>query len=479
MKILIAEDNVFSSKLLIKALERADYEVVHAEDGDQAWEMMQAEDAPSIALLDWMMPGLSGIDVCEKIRSLTRVVPVYIIMLTAKADRDDVLQGFAAGADDYIKKPFESAELIARIRVGERLVRQQLLMHTLIDALPDPIYVKDSRGLYLGYNEAYATFSGVEKDQIGAKKATDIFPAGQAQKTHMDDLRALAADEPLETEEWVENAQGENVCHYSKRIPFAESSSGLRGLVVLSRDLSYERLGDKQIRHQHKQAALGSMINNVSHELKNICGAILGFADLGLEPGTTTEQAQEYLLEIQKAGDSGKKLLEQVLDASHPEQMHMVPLRLQDVISQSMDLVKAMKPKQVQISLDLDQNCSSIYGDSVQLQQILLNLSVNAFYALDQKADARIEIGLKEEQYASDEEECACACVTFKDNGSGISVEDLPRIFNAEFTTKEMNGSGLGLYIIQGIIDRHQATIEVQSQLDQGTEFTLRFPIKS
>ena len=80
MKILIAEDNVFSSKLLIKALERADYEVVHAEDGDQAWEMMQAEDAPSIALLDWMMPGLSGIDVCEKIRSLTRVVPVYIIM---------------------------------------------------------------------------------------------------------------------------------------------------------------------------------------------------------------------------------------------------------------------------------------------------------------------------------------------------------------------------------------------------------------
>ena len=115
----------------------------------------------------------------------------------------------------------------------------------------------------------------------------------------------------------------------------------------------------------------------------------------------------------------------------------------------------------------------------MQLQQILLNLSVNAFYALDQIANARIEIGLKEEQYAIDEQECACACVTFKDNGSGISVEDLPRIFDAEFTTKEMNGSGLGLYIIQGIIDRHQAIIEVESQLDEGTEFTLRFPLKS
>ena len=89
------------------------------------------------------------------------------------------------------------------------------------------------------------------------------------------------------------------------------------------------------------------------------------------------------------------------MDASHPEQMHMVPLRLQEVISQSMDLVKAMKPKQVQISLELDQNCNSIYGDSVQLQQILLNLSVNAFYALDQKTDARIEIGLKKSSMRS------------------------------------------------------------------------------
>ena len=239
-------------------------------------------------------------------------------------------------------------------------------------------------------------------------------------------------------------------------------------------------MGDKQIRHQHKQATLGSMINNVSHELKNICGAILGFAELGLESGTTSEQAQEYLLEIQKAGDSGKKLLEQVLDASHPEQMHVVPLRLQEVISQSMDLVKAMKPKEVQITLDLDQNCNAIFGDSVQLQQILLNLSVNAFYALDQKAGGRIEIKLREEKDATDErseQEGGYACVTFKDNGSGIAAEHLPRIFDAEFTTKEMNGSGLGLYIIQGIMERHQATIEVASQLDQGAEFTLRFPL--
>ena len=256
MKVLIAEDNAFSCRLLVKTLEKAGYTAVVAEDGDAAWSVMQTEQAPSMVLLDWMMPGLQGIEVCERIRSLERTVPPYIIMLTAKADRDDVVQGFEAGADDYLKKPYDSSELLARMKVGARLVQQQALMHSLIDALPDPIYVKDSRGLYLGCNDAYAAFAGIDKDQIGQKQATDVLPDAQAYKTHMDDLRALAADEPIESEEWTVDADGKNVCHYSMRVPLMESSSGLRGLLVLHRDVSHESLGEKQLRYQHKLSLL-------------------------------------------------------------------------------------------------------------------------------------------------------------------------------------------------------------------------------
>ena len=134
MKVLIAEDNAFSRKLLVKTLEKSGYQPVIAEDGEQAMAVMQSPAAPLLVLLDWMMPGLSGIEVCEKIRSLDMQVPPYIIMLTAKADREDVSEGFSMGADDYIKKPFDSAELIARLNVGKRLINQQALMHTLIDA---------------------------------------------------------------------------------------------------------------------------------------------------------------------------------------------------------------------------------------------------------------------------------------------------------------------------------------------------------
>ena len=181
MKVLIAEVNAFSRKLLVKTLEKS-YQTVIAEDNG-GYAISRCAFVGLIGLDDY------GIEVCEKIRSLDMQVPPYIIMLTAKADREDVSEGFSMGADDYIKKPFDSAELIARLNVGKRLINQQALMHTLIDALPDPIYVKDSRGLYLGCNDAYAD---LEKDHIGQKEATDVLPDGAAQKSHMDDLRALA-----------------------------------------------------------------------------------------------------------------------------------------------------------------------------------------------------------------------------------------------------------------------------------------------
>ena len=308
MKVLIAEDNAFSCRLLVKTLEKAGYTAVVAEDGDAAWSVMQTEQAPSMVLLDWMMPGLQGIEVCERIRSLERTVPPYIIMLTAKADRDDVVQGFEAGADDYLKKPYDSSELLARMKVGARLVQQQALMHSLIDALPDPIYVKDSRGLYLGCNDAYAEFAGVEKDHIGQKQATDVLPNGAAQKSHMDDLRALAADEPMEIEEWSVDANGRNSYHYSVRIPLIESSSGLRGLLVLQRNLSQESMSEKLLRYEHKMAVLGGMLCRVSHEMKNILGAMMGFSSLGLEELGSTNEASEYLQDIYNGGESGKKL---------------------------------------------------------------------------------------------------------------------------------------------------------------------------
>ncbi len=238
MKILIAEDNAFSRTLLRKTISKAGFDAIVAENGEAAWEVFQQDDTPKLALIDWMMPGMSGLELCRKIREIDGASPVYIILLTAKTGKEDVLEGFAAGADDFIKKPFDSGELLARIQVGRRLVEQHALLHCLIDSIPDPIYFKDNSGLYLGCNTAYAQFVGKEEaDLINPKKAEGE-PSDTARDSHMEDLRVLAKGESTESEGWVTGARGEEVYHSTLKIPYLESAAGSSGMIAVSRDLT-------------------------------------------------------------------------------------------------------------------------------------------------------------------------------------------------------------------------------------------------
>ena len=125
MKVLLAEDSGVIRLLLQRVLTNWGYEVVFAEDGTQAWQILERPDSPRIALLDWMMPGLDGLEVCQRVRSAGREPRVYIILLTGKDQQKDVVRGLAAGADDYLRKPFDNAELEARIRTGRTIVELQ------------------------------------------------------------------------------------------------------------------------------------------------------------------------------------------------------------------------------------------------------------------------------------------------------------------------------------------------------------------
>jgi DNA-binding response OmpR family regulator len=125
VRILIAEDDVVSRHLLETTLTKWGYEVISTTDGLQALGVMSQLDAPSLAVLDWMMPGMDGAEVCRRARSLGTDRLLYIILLTAKGRKEDIVQGLTAGADDYIIKPFDRSELKARINVGERILRLQ------------------------------------------------------------------------------------------------------------------------------------------------------------------------------------------------------------------------------------------------------------------------------------------------------------------------------------------------------------------
>ncbi len=125
MKILIAEDDPISRRLLEAKLVKWGYDVVVTTDGNEALEALQAKDAPELAILDWMMPGMDGVELCRKIRAERKEPYTYIILLTALHRDEDLIAGMEAGADDYITKPFKSNELKVRLRAGRRIIELQ------------------------------------------------------------------------------------------------------------------------------------------------------------------------------------------------------------------------------------------------------------------------------------------------------------------------------------------------------------------
>ncbi len=139
MKILIAEDD-YTSRLMVQViLDKWKYNVVTAENGAEAWEILQQKDPPQIAILDWEMPEMDGMGVCKRARALERDNPIYIIMLTGRDTKKDIVHGLDSGADDYITKPFDENELRARVRVAERMVTIQASLTETVDELREAL----------------------------------------------------------------------------------------------------------------------------------------------------------------------------------------------------------------------------------------------------------------------------------------------------------------------------------------------------
>ncbi len=148
MKILIADDDPSTRFLMQIILSKWGYDVVIAEDGDEACRILESKESPSLAILDWMMPGMSGIDVIKRVRQTYRGKHFYILLLTARDRKEDVVTGLQAGADDYITKPIDKDVLRARIQVGDRIVHLQMDLAKRVKQLKEALNnVKRLQGL--------------------------------------------------------------------------------------------------------------------------------------------------------------------------------------------------------------------------------------------------------------------------------------------------------------------------------------------
>ena len=273
---------------------------------------------------------------------------------------------------------------------------------------------------------------------------------------------------------------------------------GVPHVISVTRDMTERRKFEEakarleaQLRESQKMEALGTLAGGIAHDFNNIIAAILGNSELALQDAQAGQPVLRSLEEIHKASVRAKNLVEQILSFSRRQTMERSVISLAPVVEESVRLLRAGLPAGVSLSAHCAPDTPLVLADATQIEQVLLNLSTNAWQAAQgQTRPGLVEVQLdlrecKAEQTKDDGYVLVlgkaglgrCACLTVQDNGAGMPEGILTRIFEPFFTTKPVGkGTGLGLAVVHGILQEHGASVEVRSVLGEGSTFRICFP---
>ncbi|MBM9513428.1 hybrid sensor histidine kinase/response regulator [Desulfogranum marinum] len=270
------------------------------------------------------------------------------------------------------------------------------------------------------------------------------------------------------------------------------------GYIYSIKDISHQRQLEKQLVQAHKMDAIATLAGGIAHDFNNILGAILGNADLLLyrlpQEGTTANldaspgqitigEIVEHVDSIKRAGNRAKELVTQILAFSRQSAVKRKNFDITPLIKESCKLLRSSLPSTIELKVSVASNIGPIMADPGQVQQVLMNLGNNAAQSLENNVGTieislrEIEAGRAEQNRYPNLEPGRYVVLTVKDNGKGISENDLQRIFDPFFTTRSVgDGTGMGLAVLHGIILAHDGIIDVKSTLGKGTAFTVFFP---
>ncbi len=268
MKILVADDDPLARLKTGSLLKKWGYEAEVVSDGAVAWRALEASSEPVLAIVDWMMPGLDGLEIARRLREKEQHRPAYLILVTARSEGNDVAKGLEAGADDYIVKPFDPRELHSRVDVGLRTLRLQAtlservaelnheryLMNCLMDTIPDLIYFKDRNSRFTRVNIAQAAFLGLASPEEAIGKSDFEFVTPELAHAKFADEQAIVlsgvalidktelAGLPNRSPHWLSTTKA----------PLFDSDGKIAGTLGVSRDITKRKLAEDALRRSEE-----------------------------------------------------------------------------------------------------------------------------------------------------------------------------------------------------------------------------------
>lgn len=348
---------------------------------------------------------------------------------------------------------------------SERRFRQ------FIENAHDMITIKDLQGKYLVVNPKAASLFGKKPEELIGKTDFEIFPEKVARILSRKDKRVIEKVEHCSYEETLV-INGEKRYFHSVRFPLLDYKGDITGVCTISRDVTEQKNLQRAIVQSEKLAAVGKLAAGVAHELNNPLTGILSFAEelkLDMEPDDPRRSDIEIIIrETMRC----RQIVRDLMDYARLEKPHRQKMNINRVVERSLSLVQKQATfHDVTFDIRLSENLPDVSIDPNQMQQVFLNLIINAAEAMNNAGKITIE------SRALNDKRAVEAIVT--DRGHGIPPDKIQQIFEPFYSTKGQQGNGLGLSVVQSIVEQHGGKIEVESEVGVGSSFKIILPSAS
>jgi len=506
-RVLIVDDDLKNIRLIASILQEAGLDFSYASSAREGLRLLRQAEF-DLLLLDVMMPELDGYEFIEIIRKFRLFKHMPIILITVKGEREDILRGFDMGAQDYIVKPFEKDELLARInnllKIKERadgLREDAGKMKALVGSREKELSLKEEQ-LILMKDVAKIRFMSMDRESrifrdidflqkyFDMEEHAELSANDWLQLIHSEDR--LEMRKMLQYELILKNRRLDatvRMLHPSSKSLYwfrivAQTTDGEDDPVYfIFQDLTEEMAMRISLERRQRLQSLGQLAAGITHDFNNIITALLSAVDLLSEKKLSENEKDEITEGMRDSCQRGISLTRQILDFAKAGENRFEKISLENTVTELQPMLKQAVNNRCRLEYDLHPGKDSfVYADKNKIGQVLLNLVINARDAMKQGGRLKIELSkdVLEREYL-----CSIChmpmsgeyiIISVHDEGEGIPAEDIDHIFEPFYSTKGENGSGLGLAQVYGIITQSHGHIRVESSPVKGTSFHVYLP---
>ena len=368
-----------------------------------------------------------------------------------------------------------------QLRSDAALRERTALLKSVFEGTGDAIFVKDAAGRYLIVNKQIAEYFGRPIKEIIGKTASELTDAESARELTRNDNKILETGESVTVDFQVSR---DGLTHYFlvTRVPYRDPKGQTIGVIGISRDITQYKGIEERLRQSQKMEAIGTLAGGVAHDFNNILMVISGYSSVLAEALRTNPKLHGHVEQIQKAGARAASLTRQLLAFSRKETIQPAPLNVNDVVTGIEKLLHRLIGEHIAISTQLPMNLGMVMADAGQLEQVILNLAVNARDAMPEGGRLTIEtrnaiLGYGSEKESGGRKPGEYVELMISDTGVGMSDAVKPHVFEPFFTTKPAGkGTGLGLSTVYGIVQQAGGYVTFESGAGVGTSFHIYLP---